>query len=224
MSAETIRELRSTLEAEHGTRARYVLGCRCKDCRASNVALYHARMARAREAVAHLPVVPGSICPGWEGVPCPKQTKLRRDSAAICSECLMRPIWNGLVDAKPAREHMKALGKKGVGYRQIADAAKVCTTIVRQVMTGEKKRVRKSTLEAILSVDEGARADHALIPAGDTKRILRELAPEFLTKRQLAAALGYRGYGLPTGKRITVWNAERIRRFKERVAPEAGDE
>jgi hypothetical protein len=110
------------------------------------------------------------------------------------------------------------MSRKGVGYRTLADAAGVNSTTVRQVMTGEKRRIRKSTLDRILSVDEGARADHALIPAGETREILRQLEPEFLTKLNLSKALGYRSYGLPARERITVRNAHRIRKLAERVA------
>lgn len=202
---------------EHGTRSRYIVGCRCSDCRAANTRAYHVREARSRELVAGLPVVPGSLCPGWDGVPCPGQRKLRSDSAGVCSDCRKRSAWNGLVDAKPARKHIRAMSRVGIGYRTLADAARVNTSTVRQVMTGERRKIRKSTLEAILSVDEGARADHALIPGGETQRILRELEPEFLTKRNLAQALGYQSYGTPNRSRITVRNAHRVRRLARRV-------
>lgn len=192
-------------------------GCRCAECRQANTRAYHARQARTRELVAGVQSAPGSICPGWNGEPCPAQRRLRVDSAGVCSDCRYRAGWNGLVDAKPARDHIRALSRQGVGYRTVADAAKVNTSTVRQVMTGEKTRIRRSTREAILSVDEGARADHALIPAGETQRILRELAPEFMTKKNLAQALGYRSYGIPSAKRITARNAHRIQRLARRV-------
>lgn len=38
----------------HGTRSRYVKGCRCAPCRASNTAYYHQRQAVARERQAEL--------------------------------------------------------------------------------------------------------------------------------------------------------------------------
>lgn len=219
MSAETIHDLLANTDPRHGSRSRYVIGCRCDECRSANLRNYHEREARSREAVESIPRAPGSICPGWNGEPCPRRKKLRSDSAGVCADCRKRAVWNGLVDATPARKHIRRMSRLGVGYRTLADAAGVNTSTTRQVMTGEKKTIRKSTLERLLSVDEGARADHALIPAGETKRILRELEPEFLTKRNLAAALGYRSYGIPSAKRITVRNADRIRRFRDRVAP-----
>lgn len=100
---------------DHGTRASYVRGCRCRTCRDANARAYHERERRSREAVSGVPLAPGSICPGWDGVPCPKQAKLRSDSAGVCASCRKRAAWNGLVDAKPARVHIRAMGRKGVG-------------------------------------------------------------------------------------------------------------
>lgn len=201
----------------HGTRSRYVSGCRCDDCRRANTRAYHERQARTRDLVARVKSAPGAICPGWDGSPCPRKRKLRADSTGVCSDCRYRAGWNGLVDASPARDHIRALSRQGVGYRPLADAAGVSATTVRQVATGSKAQIRKSTLERILEVDEGARADHALISASETRRILRALEPEYLTKKRLAEALGYRSYWLPSAKRITVRNAHRVERLYRRV-------
>lgn len=43
---------------KHGSRARYVAGCRCDACRASNTAYYHARRAREADALRELEVGP----------------------------------------------------------------------------------------------------------------------------------------------------------------------
>lgn len=204
---------------EHGTRGKYVGGCRCDECRAANLAAYHDREARSHQAVAELQKAPGSICPGWDGVPCPGLRKLRSDSAGVCSDCRKRAVWNGMVDAELARDHIRELGRKGVGYRTVADASKVNATTVRLVMTGVRTQVRKSTLDAILSVDEGAAADHALVNAGETRRMLRELEPEFLGKRKLAEALGYRSYFMPGNyaQKVLAKNAHRVRKLYRRV-------
>lgn len=95
---------------EHGTRSRYVKGCRCALCRASNTAYYHQRQAAARERLAELEqreqlaesvlgTAPTSLAPQvWTkpdgsqtvrfyaracpGVdgPCPTRSHLRKDS------------------------------------------------------------------------------------------------------------------------------------------------
>ncbi len=209
-----------TPEAQaHGTRGRYVTGCRCGDCTAANLRAYHVREARSREAIAGLARAPGSICPGWDGEPCPKQRKLRSDSAGGCAHCRARAGGNPLVDAKPARQHIRALSRRGICYRTLADAAKVNATTVLEVSRGRKQRIRRSTLESILSVDEGAIADHALVPAGETRRMLRDLEAEYLGKRRVSEALGYGSYFRPGNyaRKVTARNAQRVRRLHERV-------
>ena len=75
----------------HGTRSRYVAGCRCDACRAANTRAYHARQAKALERAAELGASPASspvaktwtapdgskrvrlykrACPGVAGEPC----------------------------------------------------------------------------------------------------------------------------------------------------------
>jgi hypothetical protein len=122
-----------------------------------------------------------------------------------------------MVDARPARDHLRRLSRQGVGTRAVSAASDVNRTTLGKIMRGERQQVRKSTLERILAVDMDAASDHACIPAGETRAILRELAPEYLTKKRLAEALGYRSYGIPSRDRISVRNAHRIRKLHERV-------
>jgi hypothetical protein len=103
----------TTIPAErfkHGTRSRYVKGCRCAPCRASNAAYYHLRQAAAKERLAEFqlrerdaemvlgpaPTLPspqlwtapdGTVKPRFyaracPGVdgPCPTSSHLRKDS------------------------------------------------------------------------------------------------------------------------------------------------
>lgn len=203
---------------EHGTRARYVVGCRCDECRAANTAFYHERHARAKEAAADIEPSPDGRCPGIEGEPCPHGTKLRSDSTAVCHRCRSRLVWNGLVDAGPARNHIRRLSRRQVGDRSVADAAGVARSIVAKIRTGEKKRIRKRTRDAILEVDTGAVADHAHVPAGPTWTRLRELEIEYLTKGRLALALGYKTRAIQIGKKRVLARTEmKVRRLHERV-------
>jgi len=198
----------------HGTRSRYVNGCRCTRCRAANRAAYHDQQTRVLEAVRDLPPAPpapaiqelwtapdGSrrtrtypnACPGVNGEPCARGRHVRRDSAGgICKDCRKRLVWNGLVDAGPARRHLRKLSRRGVGYRAVADASDVAHATLQKIRRGEKRRIRKSTADAILAVTKDASADHALVPAGRTLRMLRELEAECLTQKELARRLGYR--------------------------------
>lgn len=205
----------------HGTRGAYVAGCRCDVCRRANTRYWHDLQLRSAQAVKDIPRAPGSVCPGWDGVPCPTQKRLRADSQGVCHRCRARAIWNGMVDAEPARRHIEKLSRAGVGYKQVAAAADVNHTTVRQVMTGRRKQLRKSSLEAILAVDEQAAADHGLIRSTTARQQLRELEPEYLTKRNLWKALGYAHYAAPIGRRITAKRAHRIAKLHRRVFGES---
>ena len=91
---------------EHGTRACYVKGCRCDDCKASNLRYYHERMQRRREAEAKVApfgqpirgtlVRAGKVyqvlrCPGagWTECIVPGGAWLR-GSHKVCKRCVER--------------------------------------------------------------------------------------------------------------------------------------
>ena len=167
-------------------------GCRCDACRSANTRAYHNRKAKAREACADLPTPADGICPGIEGKSCPRKTKLRSDSASVCARCLDQSVFNGLVSATPARRHLQRLSRQGVGYKTVSDASDVGKTTMLQIVTGERKRIRKNTAEAILGVSVEASADHGLVPAARTWAMLEHLEPEYLGTEGLAQALGYR--------------------------------
>jgi hypothetical protein len=99
----------------------------------------------------------------------------------------------GLVSAQEARDHILALGKKGVGYKSVAAVASVAVSIVQKIRTGERKQIRASTRKAILEVDRSAIADHALVPDGSTWRIIDELLDGGYTRTWIASPLGSKG-------------------------------
>lgn len=205
---------------DHGTRSRYVMGCRCDECKGANRRRYHRIMARDREAAASIPLNPGGVCPGVDGAHCPHGTKLyRRSSMGVCERCRRRLAWNGLVDAGPARRHLRELSCQGVGYKTAADAACVSKTTVAKIISGAKKNVRRNTRDAILEVTREAAADHALVPSGKTRMMLRDLEPEFLTKGRLAQELGAQAPKLQIGSRarVTVRTEDRVRRLHRQV-------
>jgi hypothetical protein len=131
----------------HGTRSRYVKGCRCDECRKANTDYANAR------------------------------TKAVDD-------------FNGLVDAAPAREHLLALSKAGVGKRAVQAACDVALSVIEKVRTGKRAQLRARTARRILAVDAAAIADHALVLAWGTRADLRELLRLGLTKTEIAARLG----------------------------------
>jgi hypothetical protein len=165
----------------HGTRPRYVSGCRCDACRVANTAY-----ARTR-ALAKV-----------------------------------RGEWNGLVDAAPARQHLVALSRAGVGYRSVAAASDVAITVLVEVLSGAKQRIRARTAKRILAVDEGAMADGALVDARPSWRLIREMLRDAgLTKGEIAQRLGHETPALQLGKaRVFASTALQVRRLHAEVMRE----
>jgi hypothetical protein len=195
----------------HGTRSRYVAGCRCDPCRAANTAAYHERQARAKAAAAELPAAAATpapqewtgpdgvkrvrvykrACPGVNGEPCPIGAHLRKDSkGGCCRACREKLVWNGLVDAGPARAHLLALSAQGVGRRSVEAACDVANSLLEEIKTGRKARIRKKTADRILSVDVGAVADHGLVSARETWGLIEQLLELGCTRKEIARRLG----------------------------------
>lgn len=219
---------------EHGTRARYVAGCRCRPCKDANVRAYHEREARAKEAAAEISFPPVTIqrpwrapdgtikmrtftngCPGYDGTGCPWASTLRKDSVNVCGKCRLRLVDNGLVDAARARHHLRMLSKHGIGRDAVHATTDVATTVIDQVRTGHKKQIRRRTEELILAVDETCVADGAYVDAGEVWRMVDRLVKfHGYTKSAIARRIGQQGPGLQLGKRrVTAKNAHAVRKM-----------
>jgi DNA-binding XRE family transcriptional regulator len=215
MGRTAFAQARGLPDAEHyrhGTRARYVSGCRCAECTAGNTRSYHERMARARAAVADLPAAPlkpapqayttrggkpamrtyRRACPGINGRPCPKGRHLRKDSAPLCWGCRDEFAYRGLVDAEPIRKHLRQLARLGVGQKSVAEACDVGRTTIVKIKKGQS-RIRAELARRILAVTKSAIADSALVPAGPTWELLKDLLQRGWTKTALARGLGSKG-------------------------------
>lgn len=193
----------------HGSRARYVSGCRCDECKAANVRTYHERQARAKAAADGLPIAPPApapqqwttpsgevrtrvyrrLCPGINGKPCPHGTHLRKDSSPVCARCRDRLAYRGLVSAAPVRRHLKKLSAQGLGYKSVGEACDVGRTTLAQIVAGAR-RCRADVARRILAVTPDAIADSALVDAGPTWKLINELLDKGWTKTALATALG----------------------------------
>jgi hypothetical protein len=244
--------LRSPGRYAHGTRARYVAAkCRCAECRAANTAYYHLRQARAKALAAELPPAighPGGqvaqmwtapdgtkrerwykrACPGpGNGIPCPRDAHLRKDSkGGCCGVCRELLVWNGDVDARDVRAHLRKLSRAGVGYRAVAEACDVSKTVLLQVLTGKKHAIRKRTADRVLGITKDAAADHACIPAGPTWKLLEEIRERGgLTKGDIAERLGLKTPALQIRKtRVLASTALRVRRLHAQVMAEIAEE
>lgn len=96
-----------------------------------------------------------------------------------------------IVSAEHARAHIIALGKSGIGYKIVADEAKVAESIVFAIRRGKRTQIRANTERAILAVDAATivRGDASLVSARETWRLLDELIDRGYSKRQLATWL-----------------------------------
>jgi hypothetical protein len=198
---------------EHGTRARYVQGCRCDDCRAANLAAYHDRAERARVAAAELGPRTETHCVGVRGEPCPRRTKLRLSSTGnLCAECRGRLVWNGFVPADRARAHLEALSRAGVGRRAVAQATDISESILHKIRLGLRKKIRAKTERLILDVDVGVAADNARVDARPVWRMIaRLIRVHGFTKAKISKRIGQGGRALQLGRRrVTARNAHRI--------------
>jgi hypothetical protein len=124
-----------------------------------------------------------------------------------------------IVSAERARSHLAMLRKQGIGYKTAADAAKVAPSIVAKIVYGERTKIRAQTEARILAVTEAAAADRAYIDGTETLRRIGELLAWGYTKTRIASeVLGRpaRSLQIKPG-RVTVRNAERVRRVHERL-------
>jgi hypothetical protein len=112
----------------------------------------------------------------------------------------IRGDWNGLVGVRPARRHLQALSRRGVGYKTVAIASDVSRTVIADILSGSKKQVRARTAKRILAVTPDAIADHALVPAKRTWQLVGRLRKEGFTKAAIAQRIGHKMPALQIGK------------------------
>jgi hypothetical protein len=118
---------------------------------------------------------------------------------------------SGIVDAKPARQHIFKLGERGIGYKSVARDARVGKSIVFEIRSGKRQRIRESTERRILAVDDSAARAGTVIAAAPTWRKIEHLLREGFTKRSLAQRLGYRNGSIQFDRdTITARNARKV--------------
>lgn len=127
--------------------------------------------------------------------------------------------WNGNVPADRAVAHLRWLSKHGVGKLAVAAASDVGKSTICDILAGRKTKIRARSERRILAVTLDQRSDGAIIPAGRTHRLIRQLREEGFTGVFLAKQLGYQGSRAIQigGERVTVRNAARVRRLHERL-------
>lgn len=239
----------STKNFPHGTRARYTRKCRCAPCRKANADYYRQRKAAARAGAADLKpnrpkfehsltafgrstpdgrrqvVVNVAMCPGVNRRKCVQGGAWLKNGGPVCVACIERAtVWNGLVGTTKVRRHLRKLSAKGIGRRAVAAACDVSATIIFEVESGRKKKIRAKTAQRLLAVDEGARADGSLVPGAKTYALLQGLFDRGFTLRWVTAALGASGTSAPVTQSmkrgrefITARSAADVERLHRRV-------
>lgn len=131
--------------------------------------------------------------------------------------------WNGLVPAEPVRVHLGRLSRQGVGYKSAADAAGVSRSTVGAILAGRRTQLRAQAAKRLLAVDREAVADHALVPAVRTWRLIEQLLKEGFTKTELARRLGSSARAPALQLRrdyVTAVNASKVERLYRQVMAE----
>jgi hypothetical protein len=170
LSARGLRSVAELADGRpHGTRLRYLAGCKCFQCRRAN-----------------------------------SDYERQRQAARLAGD------WNGIVDAAPARRHMAALSRAGVGRRAVRAATDVADTVLQDIRAGRRLRIRARTERKIMAVTAAARSDHSLVPAKKTWRLITELLHDGYSKRQLAKRLGYADALQFSRDRVTAKNELRV--------------
>lgn len=95
-----------------------------------------------------------------------------------------------LFDNTEAREHLQWLSANNVGWRTVHQQTGLSQTAIRNIRLGRSRRSRRETIDAILAVGTHNRADHALVDAGPTWRLIQDMLRYGHTKTYIAGRLG----------------------------------
>jgi hypothetical protein len=109
------------------------------------------------------------------------------------------------VGAGPARDHVRELMAAGVGLKTIAKRSGVPHGTLSKLVYGipgrpPSKRVRRQTLERLLTVSPADAAAGARVDAAATWKLIDEMVAAGAPKSRIAEALGQSGPGLQLGR------------------------
>jgi len=140
------------------------------------------------------------------------------------------------VDAGPARDHLAALSRAGIGWKRAAALSGISAGAVSRLLFGNasrqpSRRIRPETAAAILAVPlaPASLAAGALVPAAGTRRRLQALVATGWAQSRLAGRLGMSAsnFGAAMGReRVTAATARAVERLYDELwdkpPPEAG--
>ena len=154
----------------HGTRLRYMAGCKCVPCRAANSRYETTRLAARKIG-----------------------------------------LWNGLVSAKRARDHILKLSRAGVGRRTVGKLTGISDSVLMKIRSGRRSQIRALTERRILEVSHRAVRGSTLVPAGATWQKIEWLIDEGFTKGRIAIEIGKKTRALQLNRTfVTAANAKKV--------------
>ncbi len=132
------------------------------------------------------------------GCRCAGCTAANRDEHARISRLRAYGQWLPFVDAEPARAHVRALARAGIGWKRAAELAGLPEGTMRKLLQGgsgarsPSRRIRPETAAAILAVQPAAGnlGAAALVDAAGTQRRLQALVVIGWSQAKLAERLG----------------------------------
>jgi transcriptional regulator with XRE-family HTH domain len=158
-----------------------------------------------------------------EGCRCDACVTANRQDAARRARLRAYGQWQPYVDAGPARDHLAALSRAGIGWKRAAELAGLSTGTVSKLLFGKggrlpSRRIRPETAEAILAVHvaPASLGQGALVPADGTRRRLQALVAIGWSQARLADRLGMTpsNFGSALGRdRVTAATARTVERL-----------
>lgn len=127
-----------------------------------------------------------------------------------------RRVEPAYVLAQPARNHLVELAATGVGLNQVAKVSGVSHGALSKLVYGTanrapSKRIRKTTLDAILAVTPADAAGGAKVDGARTWELIEEMVAAGVPKVRIATGIGQRGPGLQLGRTtVSARNARAI--------------
>ena len=124
------------------------------------------------------------------------------------------------IDATEARDHLRWLSSVGVGRTQVHLRTGIAISSIDKIRTGQRRKARPATIEAILAVGRSHVADGTLIDARTTWRKINDLKRAGYSQAWIARQLGSTAVNpaLQVGKRkVTAGTARKIAALHERL-------
>jgi hypothetical protein len=208
----------------HGTRARYVLaGCRCFPCRVATTNYETERQAERRK-----PRRVHYVQERREWIVRHRETgviefrsadrdvvyrKLRELNGQELEESLRE-----LIGTRAVREHLRWLSGVGVGYKTVARASGVASSVVFKIHTGAIRRTRRGTADRILAVGASDARGAAIVDAAATWVLLDRLLELGYRRGWIAQQLGAQRPALQIQRdRVTATTARKVEQLYARL-------